>query len=94
MAARHLYDPREVMTGAATAPRHRVAIALVEAALVALLFGSPALLAWAEALPVGPLGDAALGIAAPWHDAMHTIGLDRPYDAIRAAFRELQGWRW
>ena len=93
MAARHRYDPREVMNGAATAPRGRVAFALIEAAFVTLLLGSPALLAWAEGLPVGPLGDTALSLAVPWHDAMHAIGFDRPYETVRHAFQVFQHWR-
>jgi len=91
--ARHRYDPREVTTGAAAASRREVASALAAATLVALLFGSPALLAWAEDLPVGPLGDTLLELAVRWHDMMQAIGLDRPYEAIRRAFRALQGWR-
>ena len=90
---RHAYDPREVMTGAATATRRQVATALFGATLAALLFGSPALLAWAEALPVGPIGDAALAVAVPWHDAMSAIGFDRPYGALREAFHALQATR-
>jgi hypothetical protein len=92
--ARHAYDPREVMTGAVTAPLRRVASAIVAGTIVMLLFGSPALLAWAEGLPVGPIGDAALEVALRWHDAMSALGLDQPYTALRRAFRLMQAARW
>jgi hypothetical protein len=91
--ARHAYDPREVITGASAAPLRQVAAALVTATLVALLLGSRPLLTWAEELPVGPFGDTALEFAVRWHDAMSTIGLDKPYDATRAAFQAFKSRR-
>jgi hypothetical protein len=83
--SRHLYDPREVMAGAPTAPLRQVWQALTAAVLVCAVLGTPALVAWAENLPVGPLGDGVLELAARWHDAMAWLGLDRPYEAIRRA---------
>jgi hypothetical protein len=92
--ARHAYDPREVITGAVTAPLRHVTVAVVLATFVMLLFGSPALLTWAEGLPVGPIGDAALEVALRWHNAMSAVGLDQPYTALRRAFRLMQAARW
>jgi hypothetical protein len=92
--ARHTYDPREVMTGAATAPRRQAAGAILAATAVVLLFGSPALLAWAEGLPVGIVGDTALELAVRWHGWMSAIGFDQPYTALRRAFRLMQAARW
>ena len=91
--ARHHYDQREVMAEAPAAPLRQVAVALAAASVVALLLGSPALLAWAESLPVGPVGDAALEFAVRWHDVMRTIGLDQLYGALRRAFRAFQAIR-
>lgn len=91
--ARHVYDPREVMTGARTATLRQVTRALAMAGLVALLLGSRPLLTWAEELPVGPIGDTALELATRWHDAMGAIGFDRPYDATRKAFQDFRSRR-
>jgi hypothetical protein len=91
--ARHAYDPREVMTGARAAPLRQVTLALAMASLVALLLGSRPLLTWAEELPVGPIGDTALDLAARWHEAMSAVGLDRPYDATRKAFQDFKSRR-
>ena len=90
---RHAYDPREVITGAPTAPLRRVWGAIAAALLVSALFGTPALLAWAEALPVGPLGDGVLELAGRWHDDMAALGLDRPYGAIRRTVQALRALR-
>jgi hypothetical protein len=91
--ARHVYDPREVMTGASPTPLRQVTLALAMASLVALLLGSRPLLTWAEELPVGPVGDTALELATRWHDAMGAIGFDRPYDATRKALQEFKSRR-
>jgi hypothetical protein len=92
--ARHAYDPREVITGAVTAPLRQVVAAIAVAALVTPLFGSAALLAWAEALPVGPFGDAVLELAVRWHGWMSAIGLDQPYTVLRRVFTAFRSWRW
>ena len=90
---RHVYDPREVMTGAATAPLRQIVQALAAAVLVSALLGAPALVAWAEGLPVGVVGDAVLDVAVRWHDTLATLGLDRPYEAIRRAMQAFRAWR-
>jgi hypothetical protein len=74
-------------------PRHVFAIVLV-GAIVLALFASRDLTSWLNRLGDGPIVAPLQQAAAEWDDAMATLGLVRPHEALRLAIRRLLDWQW
>ena len=90
----HVYKrPTEVVDGARPSSLKRVALTVVIAGLVMLVFGSKALLNWTNNLPIGPISDFLLFLAQGWQDAMDKIGVTWLAEALRAALNWFQGLR-
>jgi hypothetical protein len=83
----------DIMATAGTAPLRQVAPAIIVAAGVMALFGSGALLNWANDLPINATSDTILAVAQAWDDALAHLGLPEVATELRAAFRRFQGWR-
>ena len=63
----------------------RQVLALTVVGILALaLFASRDLPSWAGRLGDGPLAERALALATEWDDAMQSLGLVRPHEALRA----------
>jgi len=82
----------DVMADAGVAPFRRVAGAIVTAAAVMALFGSEALLNWANDLPISATSDTILSAAQSWHHALSRVGVPEIATELRATFRRFQGW--
>jgi hypothetical protein len=74
-------------------PRQVFALALV-GAIVLALFASRDLTSWLNRLGDGPIVAPLQQAAAEWDDAMATLGLVRPHEALRLAIRRLLEWEW
>jgi hypothetical protein len=57
-------------------------------------FASRDLPSWSERLGDGPFGAAVQRAAAEWDDAMASLGLTRPHEALRATVRRLLDVEW
>src|SRR5579863_5408035 len=79
----------DVMAPARVAPLRKVSGAMLAAVAVMALFGSEALLNWANDLPISPTSDNILSAAQSWHDAISHAGLPEVATQLRAAFRRL-----
>ena len=58
------------------------------------LFASRDLPSWVGGLGSGPLIDRAQALATQWDDAMASLGLTRPHEALRALIRRLLDAQW
>ena len=74
-------------------PRQVFALVLV-GAIVMALFASRDLTAWLNRLGHGPILVPLQHAAAEWDDAMATLGLVRPHEALRLAIHRLLDWQW
>lgn len=82
----------DVMAPARVAPLRRVTGAILAAVVVMALFGSEALLNWANDLPISATSDNILSAAQGWQDALSHGGLPEVATQLRAAFRRFQAW--
>jgi hypothetical protein len=82
----------DIMATAGVAPLRQVARAIIIATVVMALFGSEALLNWANDLPISATSDTILSAAQAWEDALAHLGLPEVAAGLRAAFRRFQGW--
>jgi hypothetical protein len=57
------------------------------------LFASRDLSSWAERLS-GPLAEQTQNFASVWDQAMGTLGLALPHDALRSAARRFLEYQW
>ena len=64
-------------------PRQVLAMTFV-GLLVLALFASRDLPSWAGRVGDGPLAERAQALATKWDDAMESLGLVRPHEALRA----------
>lgn len=80
----------DIMATARTVPFRQAATAILVAALVALSFGSKALVDWATDLPINRASDAALAGASVWQEAMERVGLSTVAEELREAFRRVK----
>src|SRR5437763_17033037 len=62
--------------------------------LTLALFASRDLPSWVGGLGSGPLIDRAEALATQWDDAMASLGLTRPHEALRALIRRLLDAQW
>jgi len=72
----------------------QVFVCCLAGALLLALFASRDTPGWAERL-----GDAAYAhrlrdVAGAWDQAMGTLGLTRPHEALRAAMQRFLDWQW
>jgi hypothetical protein len=74
-------------------PRQVFALTLV-GALVLAAFASRDLTSWLNRLGDGPIVAPLQHAAAEWDDAMATLGLVRPHEALRLAIHRLLEWEW
>src|SRR5439155_13692455 len=74
-------------------PRQVFALALV-GAIVLTLFASRDLSSWLNRLGDGPIIAPLQHAAAEWDDAMATLGLVQPHEALRLAIHRLLDWQW
>src|SRR5712692_2917860 len=74
-------------------PHQVFTVALIGAMVLALL-ASRDLSSWLNRLGDGPVLAPLQHAAAEWDDAMATLGLVRPHEALRLAIRRLLDWRW
>ena len=74
-------------------PRQVFALALVGAILLPV-FASRDLTSWLNGLGDGPILAQLQHAAAEWDDAMATLGLVRPHEALRLAIHRLLDWQW
>src|SRR6266851_8376964 len=74
-------------------PRQVFALALI-GAIVLALFASRDLSSWLNGLGGGPIVAPLQHVAAEWDDAMATLGLVRPHEALRLAIHRLLDWQW
>src|SRR5258708_18083780 len=63
-------------------------------AIVLALFASRDLTSWLNRLGDGPIVAPLQHAAAQWDDAMATLGLVRPHEALRLAIHRLLDWEW
>jgi hypothetical protein len=82
----------DVMAPAGVTPFRQVAGAIITAVLVMALFGSGALLNWANDLPISATSDTLLSAAQTWHDTLSRVDLPEVATTLRSAFRRFQGW--
>ena len=75
------------------APRQVFALTLI-GLLTLALFASRDLPSWVGGLGSGPLIDRAQAAATQWDDAMASLGLTRPHEALRALVRHLLDAQW
>jgi hypothetical protein len=73
--------------------RQVLALAFV-GVLTLALFASRDLPSWVGGLGSGPVIDRAQALATQWDDAMASLGLTRPHDALRALIRRLLDAQW
>jgi hypothetical protein len=62
--------------------------------LTLALFASPDLPSWSERLGDGPVGMKLQAVAAQWDDAMASLGLTRPHEALRDLIRRWLDAQW
>ncbi len=74
-------------------PRQVFALALIGAIALAL-FASRDLTSWLNRLGDGPIVAPLQHAATEWDDAMATLGLVRPHEALRLAIHRLLDWQW
>jgi hypothetical protein len=74
-------------------PRQVFAITLIGTLVLAVL-ASRDLTTWTERFGDGRVAQTAQSLAAEWDDAMATLGLVRPHQALRLAIRLLLDWEW
>jgi hypothetical protein len=74
-------------------PLQVLAIAFI-GILVLALFASRDLPSWVGGLGDGPLIERAQPLATKWDDAMASIGLTRPHEALRGLVRRLLDAQW
>ena len=74
-------------------PRQVFALALV-GAIVLALFASRDLTLWLNRLGDGAIVGSLQHAATEWDDAMATLGLVRPHEALRLAVHRLLDWPW
>jgi hypothetical protein len=74
-------------------PRQVFALTLI-GAIVLALFASRDLTSWLNRLGDGPTLAPLQHAAAEWDDAMATLGLVRPHEALRLAIHRLLDWEW
>ncbi len=74
-------------------PRQVFALALI-GAIVLALFASRDLTSWLNRLGDGPVLAPLQQAAAEWDDAMATLGLVGPHEALRLAIHRLLDWQW
>src|SRR4029077_15714664 len=74
-------------------PRHVFALVLI-GAIVLAVFASRDLTSWLNRLGDGPILAPLQHAAAEWDDAMATLGLVRPHEALRLAIHRLLDWEW
>jgi hypothetical protein len=74
-------------------PRQVFAITLI-GTLVLAVFASRDLATWLDRRGDGPVLVPLQHAAADWDDAMATLGLVRPHEALRLAIRRLLDWQW
>src|SRR6266581_3858134 len=74
-------------------PRKVFAFVLV-GAIVLALFASRDLSSWLNRLGDGPILAPLQHAAAEWDDAMATLELVRPHEALRLAIHRLLDWPW
>jgi len=82
----------DVMASARPAPLRQVMQAVVLCAVTMWLFGSQALLSWANDLPINTTSDAILSMAQAWNDGLERVGFPEIARDLRTAFRRFQGW--
>src|SRR5438067_10243520 len=75
------------------APRQVLALTFV-GVLTLALFASRDLPSWVGGLGSGPWIDRAQALATQWDDAMASLGLTRPHDALRALIRRFLDAQW
>ena len=63
-------------------------------AIVLAVFASRDLTSWLNRLGDGPVLAPLQHAAAEWDDAMATLGLIRPHEALRLAIHRLLDWEW
>jgi hypothetical protein len=85
--------PLETVASGRAFPLAAVRKAMLAAVLVAGLLGGEAILTWAESLPVHPISDRVVAVAALWRDVTFSAGLTKPAVLIRNQFRRLQEYR-
>src|SRR5213592_374767 len=84
--------PLKLRRGGGTA---RQVFALVPiGAIVLALFASRDLTSWLNRLGDGPILAPLQHAAAEWDDAMTTLGLVQPHEALRLAIHCLLDWQW
>lgn len=74
-------------------PRQVLALTFI-GVLTLGLFASRDLPSWIGGLGSGPLIDRAQSLATQWDDAMASIGLTRPHEALRDLIRYLLDAQW
>jgi len=74
-------------------PRQVLAIAVIGTVVLAL-FASRDLPSWVRGIGDGPLAERALALATEWDDAMQSLGLVRPHEALRELIRRLLDAQW
>src|SRR5258708_37294957 len=74
-------------------PRQVFALTLI-GAIVLALFASRDLSSWLNRLGDVPILAPLQHAAAEWDDAMATLGLVRPHEALRHAIHSLLDWEW
>src|SRR5216683_7842482 len=84
--------PLKLRRGGGSA-RQVFALALI-GAIVLALFASRDLTSWLNGLGDGPIVAPLQHAAAEWDDAMATLGLVRPHEALRLAIHRLLDWQW
>src|SRR6267154_3116287 len=84
--------PRKLRRGSGS-PRQVFALTLV-GAIVLALFASRDLTSWLNRLGDGPILAPLQHAATEWDDAMATLGLVRPHEALRLAIHRLLDWQW
>jgi hypothetical protein len=73
----------------------RQVLAMTVIGLLALaLFASRDLPSWAGRLGDGPLTERTQALATEWDDAMQSLGLVRPHEALRNLIRRLLDAQW
>jgi hypothetical protein len=84
--------PLKLRRGSGSA-RQVFALTLI-GAIVLAMFASRDLTSWLNGLGDGPILAPLQHAAAEWDDAMATLGLVRPHEALRLAIHRLLDWQW
>jgi hypothetical protein len=74
-------------------PRQVLALTLIGVLMLAL-FASRDLPSWVGGLGSGPLIDRVQSLATQWDDAMASLGLTRPHEALRDLIHRLLDAQW